>query len=61
MTRYEKIKALVMFEIQWAMDNGTAADVSHITDYIVALSDTRFYTDEGIDRLYKIKFEEAQV
>jgi hypothetical protein len=57
MTRYEKIRALVMFEIQWAMDNGTAADVAHITDYVMSLTDT--FTDKGIDKIYKLKFEEV--
>jgi hypothetical protein len=57
MTRHEKIKALVQFEVLWAIDNGTVADVPYITHYIMALCDT--YTDGGIDKLYKIKFEEA--
>lgn len=46
-----------MFEVQWAIDNGTAADVAHITDYVMSLTDT--FTDKGIDKIYKLKFEEG--
>lgn len=59
MTRHEKIRALIMFEVQWAIDNGTATDVAHITDYVMSLTDT--FTDRGIDKIYKLKFEEERV
>jgi hypothetical protein len=56
MTTHEKIKALIEFEVQWAIDNGTVNDVSHITDYIMSLLTT--FSDEGIDKMYNKKFND---
>jgi acyl-ACP thioesterase len=56
MTKFEKIRALIEFEINWAIVEGDTEKVSEITEYITALFDR--YTDQAIHKLYANKFED---
>jgi hypothetical protein len=56
MSRNDKIEALIQYEIQWCIDNGTDADVNHVTYYIMSLFNS--FTDAGIDKLYLNKLSE---
>jgi hypothetical protein len=56
MTRLEKIKALIEYELVYMAENGNADDAKDATNYIVSLFNT--FTDKGIDKVYKIKFED---
>ena len=56
MSKFEKIRALIEFEINWAIAQGDTKEASGVTDYIVALFNT--YTDQAIHKLYANKFED---
>lgn len=56
MSKSEKIRALIQYEINWAIENGDTSEASQITDYIVALFNN--YTDQAIHKLYANKFED---
>ena len=56
MTKFEKIRALIQFEINWAIVEGDTEKASEITDYITALFNS--YTDQAIHKLYANKFED---
>lgn len=53
MTKLEKIKALIEYEVIFMIENGNATDAKYAANYIVALFDT--FTNEAIDRLYAAK------
>ena len=56
MTKFEKIRALIEFEINWAIVDGNPEKSSEVTDYIVALFNS--YTDQAIHKIYANKFED---
>lgn len=56
MTKTEKIKALIAYEIKWACDQEAFNEVDNVADYIVALFE--LYSDKEIDRQYRVKFED---
>lgn len=52
-SRHEKIKALLHYELMWLTQGKRGKDVSDVTDYVMALINT--YSDSCVDRLFKNK------
>ena len=56
MTKTEKIKALIAYDIKWAIDNDALDEADNIASYACALFNA--FTDKEIDRQYSLKFED---